>query len=217
MPTFWNDLNDLEDIIDTIEPLKSDIYEIEEDLKESLYIFLKDYMKDNVEIYKDPYFKEILYNYLYSKFVEFYSEILEESDEINIIINDVISCYFTINTPRSYKNTFTIGKPDVKSISKKIKNYENMEQPPQQTPEWYQFRWTCLTASSIWKALDTESNKNQLIVSKCIPINPKKYSSVNTSSAIHNGHRFEPLSTMWYEDRFNTTIGEFGCIRHPNN
>ena len=46
-------------------------------------------------------------------------------------------------------------------------------------------------------------------------INPKKYESVNTSSAIHNGHRFEPLSTMWYEDRYKTTIGEFGCIRHP--
>ena len=27
--------------------------------------------------------------FLYSKFVEFYSEILEESDEINIIINDL--------------------------------------------------------------------------------------------------------------------------------
>jgi putative phage-type endonuclease len=216
MTTFWNDLNDLEDIIDTIEPAKSNICEIEDDLKESLYLFLKEYMSINIHIYKDPYFEDIIYNYLHSKYSDFYSEIINDNDlSIIKIISDVIECYFIINTPRSYKNTFTIGEPDVKSISKKIKNYENMEQPPQQTPEWYQFRWTCLTASSIWKALDTESNKNQLIVSKCVPVNPKKYSSVNTSSAIHNGHRFEPLSTMWYEDRFNTTVGEFGCIRHP--
>ena len=216
MPTNWNDLGALIDITESFNAPKINIQEIEDDLKETLYLFLKEFISDNINMYKDPYFEDILYNYLYSKYIEFYRELIENDEQVNCIINNTISCYFQIHTPRSYKNTFTIGNPDIKSISKKIKGYETMEQPPQQTPEWYQFRWTCLTASSIWKALDTDANKNQLIVSKCVPINPKKYSSVNTSSAIHNGHRFEPLSTMWYEDRYNTTIGEFGCIRHPN-
>ena len=215
MTTYWDDLGTLTDIYESINAPKINLEDIEDDLKESLYLFLKEYISNNISVYKDYHCEDLIYNYLHEKYTHFYSDLLEDDTYINKIITSVIDCYFQINIPRSFKNTFTIGKPNIREIKKKIKNYENMEQPPQQTPEWYQFRWTCLTASSIWKALDTQCNKNQLIVSKCVPINPKKYNSVNTSSAIHNGHRFEPLSTMWYEKRYNTTIGEFGCIRHP--
>ena len=106
-------------------------------------------------------------------------------------------------------------KSIVKKIDNLLKSYENMEQPEQKTVEWYNFRWELLTASSIWKALDTQSNQNNLILSKCAPINMKKHSSVNINSPFHNGHKYEPLSTMLYEYDNNTIIGEFGCIRHP--
>ena len=52
------------------------------------------------------------------------------------------------------------------------------------------------------------------IVGKCKPIDKKKYNGVNTESAFHFGHKFEPLSTNFYEFLYNTKIGEFGCIRH---
>ena len=45
-----------------------------------------------------------------------------------------------------------------------MENYKNREQPEQRTTAWYNFRWNLLTASSIWKALDTDSNKNNLIL-----------------------------------------------------
>ena len=214
--TYWNDLKILTNISETfIAPKKYNEQE-QDDLIESLLYFLDDYMSNNIDIYKDPYIENYIYNYLFDIIKSNYIDLSNEYELIDEVINKTIEYYFTFNIRRSYPDTIIINKPNVKSIKKKIKNYETMEQPEQRTPAWYNFRWTCLTASSIWKALDTDSNVNQLIVSKCVPINPKKYETVNTSSAIHNGHRFEPLSTMWYEKRFNTIVGEFGCIRHPN-
>ena len=213
--TFWNDLDQLTDITSSFNITEHNDASIEQDLKESLLYFLEDYFDNNIETYKDPYFKTYIYNYLYDTIIKLYSNMLNDFDFIDRIINETIVYYFSYNTNRSYDDTFTIGYPDVDVIKKKIKSYESMEQPEQRTTEWYNFRWTCLTASSIWKALDSDANKNQLITSKCVPINPKKYEGVNTSSPLHNGHRFEPLSTMWYEKRFDTTIGEFGCLRHP--
>lgn len=98
-------------------------------------------------------------------------------------------------------------------IEKTLKYLENVEQPDQRTGEWYLFRHNLLTASSIWKALDTQSQQNNLILGKCEPIDPNKYSRVNLESAFEWGHRYEPLSTMIYEHMYNTKVGEFGCIK----
>ena len=53
-----------------------------------------------------------------------------------------------------------------------------------------------------------------MILSKCKPIDLSKTNSVNINSPFHNGHKYEPLSIMHYEFDFNTTVGEFGCIKH---
>ena len=103
MPTNWNDLGALIDITESFNAPKINIQEIEDDLKETLYIFLKEFISDNINIYKDPYFEDILYNYLYSKYIEFYRELIENDEQVNCIINNTISCYFQIHTPRSYK------------------------------------------------------------------------------------------------------------------
>ena len=31
---------------------------------------------------------------------------------------------------------------------------------------------------------------------------------------MHHGHKYEPLTTIFYEKMYNTKIGEFGCIKH---
>ena len=82
------------------------------------------------------------------------------------------------------------------------------------TGEWYEFRRNLLTASNLWKAIDSESMRNSLILEKCKPINKKKTNSVNINSPFHQGHKYEPLSILMYEYMYNTKIGEFGCIRH---
>tara|TARA_B100001559_G_C16485888_1_gene616005 strand:- start:141 stop:1502 length:1362 start_codon:yes stop_codon:yes gene_type:complete len=209
---FWNDLKELVDITDTFDPPKPNLNKYKCDFIETMSIFLHEYVESNIKLISDYNYANMLFQYLYGLSEDLYQE--QNIEDIVVWIDDTITNYFECYSPRSYKNTFIIDKPDSKKIDKLLKLYTSLEQPDQRTPEWYNFRWTCLTASSIWKALDTDSNRNQLIVSKCKPIDPKKYSSVNTSSPMHNGHRFEPLSTMWYEKKYNTVVGEFGCIRH---
>ena len=90
-------------------------------------------------------------------------------------------------------------------------------QPEQRTREWYEFRYAGLTASSIWKALDTTAARNNLIYEKCKPLDlEKKEGVVNINTPFHNGHKYEPLSIMIYEYIHNTTVGEFGCVEHDD-
>jgi hypothetical protein len=41
--------------------------------------------------------------------------------------------------------------------------------------------------------------------------------SNNLSSPLHHGIKYEPLSAMIYEKKYDTKIGDFGCIVHPKH
>ena len=102
-----------------------------------------------------------------------------------------------------------------------LEYYTKLEQPDQKTDEWYEFRYGGLTASTIYKAFDTEANRNNLIYEKCKPLK-KHTNSVNIDSAFHHGHLYEPLSTMIYEynydmivmeERYNIITFEAGIVK----
>ena len=94
----------------------------------------------------------------------------------------------------------------------------NKPQPEQRTDEWYLVRHNLITASNAWKCFESQSNQNQIIYEKCLPIEDKKFSSsVNTSSPLHWGQKFEPLSTQYYEFIYNTQVEDFGCIIHDTH
>jgi len=98
--------------------------------------------------------------------------------------------------------------------TEKIKWLLSIPQPAQRTEEWYQFRNEHITASNAWKALGTQSTKNQLIFEKCQPINREKFTSLN-ETPMSWGHKYEPLTARLYEEQNNTQISDFGCIPHP--
>ena len=62
---------------------------------------------------------------------------------------------------RSYTTSFIRVKPNIEKMKAKINYLKSVPQPVQRTPEWYEFRSKCLTASNIWKAFVSESSKNQ--------------------------------------------------------
>lgn len=104
------------------------------------------------------------------------------------------------------------------ALEKKIKYLKSLPQPVQRTPEWYQFRWNLITASNAWKAFGTQSSMNQLIYEKCQPLKDTEDVipvAVNTSSPLHWGQKYEPLSVMIYEYTHNAKVSDFGCIQHP--
>jgi len=136
---------------------------------------------------------------------------------------------------RSYKNP----KPqhyvllDKQIMDARLDWVKNAFQPAQRTPEWYLFRHGLISASNIWKVFGSESNVNSLICEKCKPSGVRErvasvddgleeeilcpaptQNSVNTSSTLHWGVKYEPVTSMIYAHRLSAELGEFGCIQH---
>jgi putative phage-type endonuclease len=105
---------------------------------------------------------------------------------------------------------------DVIDITRKIRYLKELPQPAQRTPAWYEFRNNLISASSLSKVFGSEAQVNSLIYEKCSPIDPNatNFSRNNLESAAHWGVKYEPVTVMIYEDLFNTSVGEFGCIQH---
>lgn len=209
----------LKDIIDDLEPKENECICSNEDLEmlqNSIYTIIDEYITNNVEKYKKEDFNYLIEEYVYNILQITYIHLHElfYDIDINDIIQNTMLIYFqSKNNPRSYKNTFDTFD-DINKITSRIEYVSNIPQASQNTEEWFKYRYNRLTASDIYKALDTDSKKNELIFKKCKPLNVKRGNSVNTNSAMHWGHKYEPLSTMFYEDKYNTIIKEFGCITH---
>jgi putative phage-type endonuclease len=150
-----------------------------------------------------------------SIFTEYINQVI-----ISSIENALQMFYKEIAPIRSYKDTMIIkdNENDIyrNYISEKINYLNSVPQPQQRTSEWYAFRQNVLTASNIWKVFSSQNTKNQLIYEKCIPFDIDKYNTTftNTTSSMHWGQRFEPVSIMYYENTYNTKVGDFGCIPH---
>ena len=142
------------------------------------------------------------YNDLYD-FIESLSEV---SYDINMIPqrSEIWEC-----TPPT--------KNEIAILSTKIESLKKIKQPAQKTKEWYEFRHGLISASNIYKVFGTDAKFNELICEKCKPLDiPESVSgSVNTESPLHWGNKYEPLTVMMYEKRYNTKIADFGCIPHP--
>ena len=159
--------------------------------------------------------------------VENYIDVLSDQIELmyaiqfddpfnNPFVEDIydvaIDYYFKIMMPpRSYVHLRIPTNIVVKASH--ITYLREIPQPDQRTPEWYLCRYNMITASSAWKALDSEKIKNSYIYEKCSPLNVDKYSNVNVNTAMHWGVLFEPLSILLYERINNTEIEDFGCIQ----
>jgi len=212
----WNDLKSLDNIVDSFTAKKIDNKNIE-DFKESIIYFIEDYIKSNCRVYEDEKFLEIVKDNIFNIILQTYrSEIIDHlSLDFEIIINECIDLHFLItDTPRSFQKTLIIKKPNVKHIENVLEKVKKKEQPEQRTDAWFDFRHNLLTASSIGHAIGSEAEKNKIIYDKCKPIDKNKFAGTNITSAFHNGHKYEPLSTMIYEKWYDTQIGEFGCIKH---
>ena len=211
-----DDLPLLNNIIDSIIVDDNDEHKHLAELRECLYILIEEYIDNNIHLYKYPDFTSIVIDGVYDYFLELYPYDLLNID-IHSAIEETLHMYFIINNcPRSYKDTHIVKNNNIKRNKKILESHLSKEQPEQRTKEWYEFRHNRLTASDFYKIFDTDSARNNLILKKCAPIDVSKYLKVNTDSACHHGHKFEPLSIMIYEDKYKTKVGEYGCISHSN-
>tara|TARA_Y100000389_G_scaffold142733_1_gene140811 strand:- start:495 stop:1874 length:1380 start_codon:yes stop_codon:yes gene_type:complete len=212
-----NQIEELQNIIDSF--VLPDIFTTKEydNLIEVAGILIDDLITSDISIYKLYEFENIIINNVFElihySIKDLYSFSIE--DELINIIKKALKIYYTyINPPRSYDKTFIRKSINKNKMKNKIDYLKNIPQPDQRTNDWYIFRHNMLTASSIWKVFDSESAKNQIIYDKCAPLDLNKYNNFSTDSPMHWGQKYEPLSIMWYENKYKTQITDFGCIPH---
>jgi len=229
---YINDLDSLTDILDTLvfedEPsIFTDEYAVE--LVQTALQLMDEFIIDNPQIISEPDFHEILLEEIKEIFYFQMEDQIEESDDVeddmNEILEDAFQIFITSFYPERSINindykVIELTDVDIDFLEKKIQGLRDIPQPVQRTPEWYEFRSNLITASNAWKAFESQSAINQLIYEKCQPIKAidpdvKVINNVNTNTAMHHGQKYEPLSVMFYEDKYNTKVEDFGCIKHP--
>ena len=229
----------LENVNIVLNNIYDETYKIVEDKEESFNKYIEDNKENVLNCIYDIASEYIISNIQYFHVETFEGEMINNiimllSDtfvnidihdiklEDNIIIYNYIKkvlhlLYKKLIPRRSYEYTFIRKHPNITKIQNKISLLRDKFQPEQRTLEWYEYRSKIITASSAWKIFDSDSCKNNLIYEKCKPFVIYSDSTiVNTDSPLHWGQKYEPLSIMLYEKKYNTIIEDFGCIRHDN-
>lgn len=234
---FIYELEDLEDEIDKIifedEPsIFNDESAVE--LVETAMHLMDEYTELYPHAISEPDFLEVLLEEIKDIFYIQFEEQIETlyngddiEDELNDLIEDAFNIFITtfhpdksINIKDKEYDYYELNDEEYDIIEQKIQLLRDAPQPVQRTPEWYQFRWNLITASNAWKAFESQSNINQLIYEKCQPIKTSSIDledvdkMVNVNTSLHWGQKYEPLSVIIYEDKYNTKVEDFGCIQH---
>ena len=213
-----NDLPELENIIDFIEP-ENEINNNAPDIIEICLELMDDYISNNPHAISDPDFEETLMEDVL-ELLQMQIEMTDaEYDEFEEIFEYSFNYYFEyIGVPRSYPDSIILNTPEISKISEQLIYLKSKPQPTQRTPEWYQGRHNMITASNAYKAFETQSVQNQLIYEKCQPLREhqasESTSQVNINTTLHWGQKYEPLSVMIYEYIYKTKVDDFGCIPH---
>ena len=147
----------------------------------------------------------------------------ESYNDIIELVNNTMDTYKQANlqTQRSTSNVADkLSSYEIDTLSQQIQHLQSLSQPEQRTPEWYEFRNGLITASNLWKVFGSQSQINSLIYEKCKSIaadgSAGENRSTNTNTPMHWGVKYEPVTVMLYEKIYQTHIGEFGCIQHPD-
>lgn len=196
-----------------------------DDIVLSMSSIMDIFICENPLLFSSPYFHNILEKHTIEnimttlKFVYTDTHIhVSLEEEVKLAYNYTMTYYFKNDYPiRSFDDTFIRVEPNIENITRKIDHIKNKPQPTQQTNDWYLFRHNLITASSAWKIFKSQAGINEIIRDKCKPIDLTRYDSVNTNSPMHHGHKYEPISIMYYEEKYNSKVEDFGCIQHDTH
>jgi hypothetical protein len=100
-----------------------------------------------------------------------------------------------------------------KNTLDRIEKHSKMKQ---RTSEWYELRQGLFSASNIWKLFASQSQYNSLIYEKCMIQKTSERGDIqNTSNPRNWGIKYEPLSILIYEYKYQTRVKtDYSCIPH---
>lgn len=160
--------------------------------------------------YHDYHFDDYLKKEVFVTFEDVMSE-----DEFNTYYDEVIEAIFLQN--KLIKRSYVLSDQrfdGVRDYETQIQYLKDVPQPAQKTPEWYTFRKKHLTGSNIWKLFSTPGARNQLIYEKLAPSSSNAYRNNLSEGPLNWGHKYEPLSILFYEYYNDVCVEEFGCVPH---
>jgi len=190
------------------------------DLIDSALYLMEDYLNENPTAVSNPDFHETLLDDVKELFKIHFEQHIWESEYVEDDLDDLLEDAFHIFTSihNIERDPDAAENVDYDEIAEKIEYLRSKPQPQQRTPDWYKFRHNLITASNAYKAFESQSTVNQLIYEKCQPIKiEEKQIMVNVNSPFHWGQKYEPLSVMIYEDKYQTKVEDFGCIQHDKH
>jgi len=137
-------------------------------------------------------------------------------DLINYNLDKYFKCVIVKNN--DYKGKIIYDKDNLvipRGYKKKIKHLKKLNdlpQPEQRTPEWFDMRETMLTASSAAKHIG-ESKYGK---PKDTILEKMGYKPFIQNKYVHHGKKYEEIATKLYENIFNVQINEYGLVQHQS-
>lgn len=226
------DLPDLDNVYDLIVPEDISFFSLDEAIEiANLCIrLMHEFVKENPCVISDNEFDETFDDNIESLVhATFDDDVLftdDAEDELNELIEHSKQMFFSMIIPPRQGIVGELEKKSPDQVNASIAMLNRKYQPQQRTPEWYEYRYNLITASNAYKAFESPSVRNSLIYDKCQPLDmsridadveTKEIQIVNTTSTLHWGQKYEPLSVLLYEARFKTRIGEYGCLQHDKH
>lgn len=193
-----------------------------------IYEQMDNCFQDNIlQISSPTFYSDICFDIADILYTEWEDAGLCEEDDYDDIVELVESIMETYNIcaghpQRSIPYTLHTISPlttdEIHTLSTQIRYLQSIPQPDQRSPEWYAFRNELITASNLWKVFGSPSQINSLIYEKCKSAEPEyiDVKSCNINSPMHWGVKYEQVTIMLYETMFQTSVGNFGCIQHPD-
>ena len=197
-----------------------------DDLEESIYLLMSDILTDNPLLYSKNDFHNIIEDDIINYFTESFVdgcviENIYDYNKIQHIIKNIVYSFFIDHANqfplRSQYDTKVTSFMKPAFIKEQLKYLNELPQPEQKTPEWYEMRHNLITASSINKIFTSQAQRNSLIYEKCKPYDANATAVKNNwhaTGSLQWGNLYEPVSIMVYEHINNTIVSDFGCIIH---
>ena len=195
-----------------------------QDIVEEMFYFTNDAIDQNIIQYANPQFKTKIVNMCSSHFHSI-GEIQGwfQDEDINIMDHLIDHTYETIinnivDMPNRQVLNPVIPVENKMDIDKILQKTNACPIQKQRSPEWYDIRKKCFSASNMWKLFGSSSQYNSLIYEKCktSDIRKQDYNGVtNSNTPLNWGIKYEPISVMIYETMFQTKVNtNYGCIPH---
>lgn len=185
---------------------------------------LEVYLEDNILLISEPSFFQTLLNDIHHFMV--LNGILqgwcleEDSDELYEIVETFcIEHLKLLGVPLRENSPFRVYEYKENEVKSTIEWLNKFPIQRQRTVEWHATRRQLFSASNLWKLFGTPSQYNSLIYEKCKEVKLTESiqfeGDILSPNARNWGIKYEPVSVLIYEHKYNTTINNnYGCIPH---